>query len=523
MKTIFIYIVCLFLSYQGVAQHYWNNKYHFGTPAANAMGIVYNPIADKLIVSGSRDDVNGHGNYSYMQIISMSGNQEELKVISENDSIEYGFDVSNLSYSDNFYYAVGAYYDGTQYLPRGMLIKIDSNLDTVFCKSYSGLQNNKGIIMRQSYAEDDSIFIAGSIETTINNNTLTQLNGILIIADSNGNELKRVEFGTTAYFEEILDIQKAGNKLVCAVTKEKPLGMIPPNFYTYDWRGVVLVYDHSGNVLQSYTTPEKNIWATSVTPTIGGGYAFCGVQLDTLRWDSLGSKTYLKKGYIEKINGNMQREWKLALSKHDTTASTEFYKIIANDDGSVVAAGKDQDNEYSNKHISGWMVKVSAQGQVIWQRYHKVVYTDEEEHFFNDMCKAPDGGYALAGVAFDFTPYTPQNPVGTYAWVCKTDSFGCLVPGCELVGIAENTPLESSIKLYPNPTSDRLFLYYNNPQLQNCVFTIRDMTGREIVPQTALQNSTTYEIVVRDWAAGLYFVRVQDENGNFYTEKIVKE
>jgi hypothetical protein len=126
-------------------------------------------------------------------------------------------------------------------------------------------------------------------------------------------------------------------------------------------------------------------------------------------------------------------------------------------------------------------------------------------------------------VALDFTPYTPQNPIGAYAWVCKTDSFGCLVPGCELVGIAPKSSLAHSFKLYPNPAAERLFLYYNNPELQNCVFTITDLAGREVVPATHLENSTTYEIPVREWAKGIYFVRVQGEKGNVYTEKFLKE
>jgi hypothetical protein len=91
------------------------------------------------------------------------------------------------------------------------------------------------------------------------------------------------------------------------------------------------------------------------------------------------------------------------------------------------------------------------------------------------------------------------------------------------VGIAPNSSLAHSFKLYPNPAAERLFLYYNNPELQNCVFTIIDLAGREVVPATHLENSTTYEIPLSHWAQGIYFVQLQDEKGNVYTEKFLKE
>jgi Secretion system C-terminal sorting domain len=81
-----------------------------------------------------------------------------------------------------------------------------------------------------------------------------------------------------------------------------------------------------------------------------------------------------------------------------------------------------------------------------------------------------------------------------------------------------------AIFIYPNPTHNYLNISYKELG-NNDVFTfsISDMAGQLLVPKTALESSTTYEISLQDWASGVYFVQVQDEKGNIYTEKFIKE
>ena len=49
-------------------------------------------------------------------------------------------------------------------------------------------------------------------------------------------------------------------------------------------------------------------------------------------------------------------------------------------------------------------------------------------------------------------------------FVIKTDSLGCVVPGCQFVGIAENViGLENTLNAYPNPSSGRFTLALTLP------------------------------------------------------------
>lgn len=220
------------------------------------------------------------------------------------------------------------------------------------------------------------------------------------------------------------------------------------------------------------------------------------------------------RAYIGIFDTNFQNIHKVLLP--ESYCYAEFWQIIGTHDNGFVACGMD-DNK------NGWLVKVSESGQLEWSRKHRIFNNPNAQyyHVFYDIVELPDGGFAAAGTAYDYIQAT--SPIVTNAWLIRTDSFGCLVPGCQNVGIADNTPLESSFKLYPNPAADRIYLYWHNPQPQNCVFTVTDLAGGQLVPPTHLENSTTYEIPVAGWAKGLYFVRVLDAEGNFHVEKFWKE
>ena len=93
-----------------------------------------------------------------------------------------------------------------------------------------------------------------------------------------------------------------------------------------------------------------------------------------------------------------------------------------------------------------------------------------------------------------------------------------------MTGIAAGEKARAKVVVYPNPSQEELYIYYHNPkQPYAATFRIWNMQGQEIVGRNALTSGTTYILPVRDWASGVYFVQVQDEKGNVYTEKFIKE
>lgn len=87
------------------------------------------------------------------------------------------------------------------------------------------------------------------------------------------------------------------------------------------------------------------------------------------------------------------------------------------------------------------------------------------------------------------------------------------------VGIDEN-PLAQLVELYPNPTTSFIELRLKSDQLQVTVAKVYDMYGKlmKVVP---IQSETT-TLDVTEFAAGVYFVRMESEQG-VISKKFVKK
>lgn len=80
--------------------------------------------------------------------------------------------------------------------------------------------------------------------------------------------------------------------------------------------------------------------------------------------------------------------------------------------------------------------------------------------------------------------------------------------------------LLSPFYIYPNPAQDILII---KTIQQKLMFSIINYLGQEIVSPTDISQNTSYEISVKDWAGGIYFLEAQDEKGNIYTQIFRKE
>ena len=65
-----------------------------------------------------------------------------------------------------------------------------------------------------------------------------------------------------------------------------------------------------------------------------------------------------------------------------------------------------------------------------------------------------DGGFIAAGAAYN--PYNAGYPPGYSqdTWVVKVDSLGCIIPGCDAVGVQEVlTNFTDALRVWPNPVA----------------------------------------------------------------------
>lgn len=159
----------------------------------------------------------------------------------------------------------------------------------------------------------------------------------------------------------------------------------------------VVKTDNAGNLewQSAYGGYGSEPWTegyTHIIPTTDGGYFVMGESNS-----SDGDLTENKGNFdlwVFKIDNDGDMEWQKSLggSLHDGATS-----VLLNGDGSFIIAGYTSSNDgdvASNKGmIDGWLVKLSDDGNIIWEKTIGGTWTDG----FRNIRHTADGGYILTG------------------------------------------------------------------------------------------------------------------------------
>jgi hypothetical protein len=87
--------------------------------------------------------------------------------------------------------------------------------------------------------------------------------------------------------------------------------------------------------------------------------------------------------------------------------------------------------------------------------------------------------------------------------------------------IAEDIP-DPEINLYPNPVSDILNITFGKLNSNSVSLKIYNTTGQQVYSQSIAGNTRQFGINVSDLAKGVYFVRINTENGKTIVKKFLK-
>ncbi len=239
--------------------------------------------------------------------------------------------------------------------------------------------------------------------------------------------------------------------------------------------------------------------------------------------------TWHLTGHVYKAGLNGDLEWETNLGG-DASIEQQMYHIVESPDGSYVVGGhhfesipeNDELEGYYNWH--GWLVKLSDDGDVIWDRRFHPVISKSDDHKMYDLKATSDGGYIFCGQATDNDTSNPDIELPSQqAWVVKVDQYGCLVPGCH-VGVEEFAKREGLFKIGPNPVSqgDLLNIYVTDIQsLSQASIEVHDMQGKLVTSIQDLASSVTYILPIDDIPVGTYVVSLLDRGLVVDSEKLV--
>ncbi len=311
---------------------------------------------------------------------------------------------------------------------------------------------------------------------------------------------------------------------------------------------------------RTYGAPDQLYEGMGVAQYTDGGFLLLGYRLPgnltnlgwLIRTDSLGNQIWRRffgdngggsgavrvaaDGGIVSCTEYREVNWPWGWAQYDLikrnpsgniiweTRSHYFYQAFPRDfeilqDQTIIACG-----------IYSWyteLAKYAATGDSLWSR-HLTVFNNMGDHWPYDVEPTSDGGFLLTGLLFQ-TLEDPTPNMETI-FVIKTDSLGCVVPGCQNVGVQEYVmDLQKLLRLSPNPASDVVRVVLDLPEGGEVEGQVQaqllDETGRLVLEQSVQQNLNLLRatLVVSALPAGTYYLHLRDTKRWLAGSKLVVE
>lgn len=214
------------------------------------------------------------------------------------------------------------------------------------------------------------------------------------------------------------------------------------------------------------------------------------------------------------------------------TSDQSFTNVIHSNDGNYIAGGlfhevfEESDPDDGIDNYNAWLVKISPDGNYIWDRSFHFVESTDDEHSLIDMKLCPDGGVIFCGEAEDWSENA--NLPKQQGWIVKVNACGCLVPGCDpdcVVNTNDQTPVEIQPFLVgPNPMSQFLNVHVGSQDFRlNRQFQIHDLQGKLVDSFSARTGGTTYMYDVSELPTAFYVLSMIDEGHVVASQRVVIE
>ena len=212
------------------------------------------------------------------------------------------------------------------------------------------------------------------------------------------------------------------------------------------------------------------------------------------------------------------------------TGGTVLYSPKETASGDLIACGI----TYIDGGFKGLLVKANSEGDSLWMRsyfYEDSIITNGQGRFF-DVLPTADGGFIAAGAVYN--PVGTVNPPGYSqdTWVVKVDGDGCIIPGCNPVGITEQaTNLLDALRIWPNPIqrteggmlvniSLDLPTHLNDRDLD---LSVVSMAGKVVHRQRIINSTTPQLLQLPQLSSGLYHLHISSGSTWYTGGKLVVE
>ena len=170
--------------------------------------------------------------------------------------------------------------------------------------------------------------------------------------------------------------------------------------------------------------------------------------------------------------------------------------------------------------------KVSTTAVVEWStnfeenNSHFIIERSTNGRDFKQIAKISSKGNTTIGHQYNYTDVSPVNAKNYYRLLQYDLDNKSTYYGIKLLSF----DLASQIKIMPNPVADHFSISIQSLQAANAQITVLDMHGRTVSSFTKniRKGGNVVDVVSREWPAGLYSVKIEQE-GIISTHKVIKK
>ena len=308
------------------------------------------------------------------------------------------------------------------------LMRFDAQGDTLWTQVYGGL-GEYWIGRQVKHTADGGFLIVGDTDHS------GYIDGFALKTDALGNEQWRLTYGSASLDDALAacDAADHGDYFLGGNYKQTPTNLQLWVLRT-DPQGQVKWQRRWGG---AFDEPNAHLVALAgghVMVASAWGYADDG---------------YLLRPYLAKLDStDGSTIWDRQYGP--ITYSTTFFAVKENPDQDLIACGV----SYYTGRQQGLLLRATSTGDSLWMRsyyYQDDVISDGTGRFY-DVLPTADGGFIATGATYHSATLGYPAGYSQDSWVVKVDADGCILPGCNTVGITEQaTNLLDAFSVYPNP------------------------------------------------------------------------
>lgn len=424
--------------------------------------------------------INSNGIKIDSSLIHIKGNYLTPNSILKYDSIRYFIAGSIKNYKLEKEKQIGS---------NVFLIRLNSEGDTLWSKYYS-FDKDYDNLNEVIKSEDGNLLLFGS--KCPYGTSPSQCDLYVIKVDTNGNEIfKKLYFNTSSSYEDAGGIVSKNNQIVIFGSVDS---------IDYRLKPFIIILDKFGNVIKSkilknINLPENSFNARKLLIDNRGGLILIGRIFYI--------NDFISKASIIKLDSNLNVLWQ----RESEGLDSEFEKGMIFSNKYMIVGRKSISDTKALAMVSVYR----ENGNKVFERLYSLPNISFNFGSLNSLNFMNDSTVLTIGQA-----YMGNQTLIQKTWLFTIDTFGCLEPGCPILGIEDIPYNIESVKIYPNPASEFIQLSHSEKIKSYQIF---DTQGKLMQSGDYSENA----INVKAFANGMYYVHVLLNDDTQAFGKLLKE